>query len=167
MIKLFGRRARLRAAIRANVPDAERQAQVTVYESPDPGLRSWMLDPRTWNILVADDDVSVITRVMRALGDDPRYVIHTSNDGRMAVECARQVRPDMVFVNPQMPTLDGARLYDSLRDALGARARIVLMSDGAREPSTDGQVRKGFRPEELLRVTRALLDGRVGAGVGV
>ncbi|MBM3935283.1 MAG: response regulator [SAR202 cluster bacterium] len=151
MLTLFGRRSRRveTAGAAALSPQAS---------------RSWVNGP--WNILVAAGDVSVLARAVRALREDPRYVVHTSNDGRLALECARQVRPDMVLVDPSLPTPDGSRVHESLRDALGARARIVVVSNGGREPMADGNLGVGFRAEDLLKMARALLDSRPIMGAG-
>lgn len=45
-----------------------------------------------------------------------------------AVECARQVRPDVAVIDLSMPAMSGVEVTVALKDALPA-TRIVMLSD--------------------------------------
>lgn len=67
-----------------------------------------MRTPRVLRILVVDDEPLGRRRVLDLLADDPAVqVVGAVADGAAAVEAIRGARPDLVFLDVQMPRMSG------------------------------------------------------------
>lgn len=124
--------------------------------------------PKTFRILVAEDDESFLGAIVLLLEQDGRFsVAGRARNGREAVELARQVEPDAVVMDIEMPVLDGVEATRRLR-ADHADLSIVAVSGHDYEErvleirlaGADDYVRKARVPAELLRVLHALLTAR-------
>ncbi|MCS7049201.1 MAG: response regulator [Verrucomicrobiae bacterium] len=85
-----------------------------------------MSDPKLRVVVVDDQEGvrAVVADTVRFAGHD---VVATAADGREALECCRQHRPDVVIMDVQMPGLNGADAMEiMLRE--GLTKRVVLMS---------------------------------------
>jgi two-component system, LytTR family, response regulator len=72
-----------------------------VIELPDPGMDNI-------RAIVVDDEKPARMRLLELLRREPDIaVVGTASDGREALELVRTVRPDLVFLDVQMPQLDG------------------------------------------------------------
>ncbi|HYE15723.1 MAG TPA: response regulator [Pyrinomonadaceae bacterium] len=70
--------------------------------------------------LVVDDEPLARKRILRLLGDEPDVeVIGECSDGLEAVAAVRERSPDLVFLDVQMPELDGLGVLEEV----GGRAR--------------------------------------------
>lgn len=85
---------------------------------------------RASRILLVDDDEPTRFVLSRFLGDAPQVAM--AEDGEAALRVAAAFRPDIVFLDAEMPRLDGvatAKRLRALEDASGARrARIIGLS---------------------------------------
>jgi two-component system LytT family response regulator len=67
--------------------------------------------------LIVDDEPLARQRLRRLLEADPDIVLlGESGDGQQAVADLRQLRPDLVFLDVQMPVLDGFGVLQALGD---------------------------------------------------
>ncbi len=67
-------------------------------------------------VLVVDDAVVVRRVVSSTLDDDPDLeVAGTAADGRMALERVESLKPDVVLLDVEMPTMDGLETLQALR----------------------------------------------------
>jgi DNA-binding response OmpR family regulator len=114
-------------------------------------------------ILVADDD-RMIRLIMRMLLEKEGYQVLEAENGAVAMEMARRERPDLMFVDLQMPDMDGFQVLEMMRadPSLAATPVLVLTSETAPEVETkvlelgaDDYVVKPFEPEVLLSRMRA------------
>jgi two-component system LytT family response regulator len=65
--------------------------------------------------LIVDDEPLARQRLRRLLEADPDVaVVGESGDGRQAVTDLRELRPDLVFLDVQMPVLDGFGVLEAL-----------------------------------------------------
>ncbi len=78
-------------------------------------------------ILLADDHQFVrdgLIRILRSVGYDD---VIAAEDGRRAVELFTEERPDVVFLDIQMPELDGLGACREIR-AVDPDVRIIIMT---------------------------------------
>jgi two-component system chemotaxis response regulator CheY len=117
--------------------------------------------------LVADDDPFIRRLIATTLEDVAQFEIHEAADGVEALEVARQRRPSLVFLDIDMPGLDGIEACRQLRaDGVTSDTTIVMLTaaqgdEVQREAAAAGAdiyLTKPFSPLDLLR----LVD-RVGA----
>lgn len=75
-------------------------------------------------VLVVDDEPLARERLRTLLDADPEVeIVGEAADGRGAVEAVRELAPDLVFLDVQMPLLDG---FDVV-DAVGAAAMPLVV----------------------------------------
>jgi CheY-like chemotaxis protein len=84
-------------------------------------------------VLLVDDNadaVAVIAAFLKRAGHE----VHEARDGHAALEAARRVRPDFVFLDLGLPGLDGIGVARQLRsDPQLGGTRIVAMTGSGRE----------------------------------
>ena len=110
-------------------------------------------------ILLADDDVvfrTAIQAVLRLMGHD----VVCAKNGRVALELAAELEPDVVFLDIQMPEMGGLEVARSLRRLRqdDRFPRIIGLSGDCEEWDTcsaagmDDFLAKPVRPTDLSRV---------------
>jgi CheY-like chemotaxis protein len=121
----------------------------------------------TRTILIVDDDAAIRRLIATTLEDVSGYRLEEAANGVDAVEQAVDSRPEIVFLDVEMPRLDGIEACRRLRsDPATAGATIVMLTgasgpqaeSGARAAGADLFLTKPFSPLHLLR----LVD-RIGA----
>lgn len=94
-------------------------------------------------MLLVDDNadaVAVIAAFLRRNGHE----VHEARDGLAAVELARRVRPDLMFLDLGLPGLDGLDVARQLRrDPQLAAMRIVAVTGSGREDDRQGAIDAG------------------------
>jgi CheY-like chemotaxis protein len=118
-------------------------------------------------ILIVDDDPTIRKLIATTLEDVSGYRLQEAGDGVEALERAVNTRPEIVFLDVDMPRLNGIETCRRLRsDPATARATIVMLTGdsgdvverGAQDAGADLFLTKPFSPLHLLR----LVD-RIGA----
>jgi CheY-like chemotaxis protein len=121
----------------------------------------------TRTILIVDDDAAIRRLIATTLEDVSGYRLEEAANGVDAVEQAVDSRPEIVFLDVEMPRLDGIEACRRLRsDPATAGATIVMLTgasgpqaeSGALASGADLFLTKPFSPLHLLR----LVD-RIGA----
>ena len=124
----------------------------------------------THTILIVDDDPLIRKLITTTLRDVAGYTLREAGDGMAALEAAAEDRPEIVFLDYDMPRLNGIEACRRLRaDPVTAEATIVMltgMSDDpaqqrARAAGADLDLTQPFSPLRLLR----LVD-EIGAATG-
>jgi DNA-binding NarL/FixJ family response regulator len=78
-------------------------------------------------ILVVDDQQRVRQTVCALLTQQPHWQIYEAEDGRTAIDRAREIKPDVVVMDIVMPKMSGlAAAYEVRR--LSPATKIILMS---------------------------------------
>jgi two-component system chemotaxis response regulator CheY len=121
----------------------------------------------TRTILIVDDDDAVRRLIATTLEDVSGYRLEEAANGVDAVEQAVDSRPEIVFLDVEMPQLDGIEACRRLRSDPATAGATIVMLTGASEPQAESGARaagadlfltKPFSPLHLLR----LVD-RIGA----
>jgi CheY-like chemotaxis protein len=121
------------------------------------------------SVLVVDDDPFTRRLITTTLEDVGQFDLYEAGDGVEAMELARTTQPRLVFLDVDMPGLDGLAACRRLRSApAGDDATIVLLTDRpdwferrAEEAGADIVLSKPFSPLQLLRIL-ASLNGAAG-----
>jgi CheY-like chemotaxis protein len=115
-------------------------------------------------VLVVDDDPFVRKLIATTLEDVAEFDLHEAADGLEALEVARQSRPSLVFLDVDMPRLDGIGACRRLRAEEQTTATTIVMLTAAHGDAVERQAEeagadlfltKPFSPLDLLR----LVDG--------
>jgi CheY-like chemotaxis protein len=113
------------------------------------------------SVLIVDDDPFIRKLVCTTLEDVAGVTIVQAADGQEALEVARAAKPSIVFLDIDMPVLDGTQACRQLRaEPAGRDATIVMLTAAARDEAereceqagADLFLTKPFSPLELLRL---------------
>lgn len=119
-------------------------------------------------VLIVDDDPFIRKLIMTTLEGVSTFVLHEAGDGEDAVQAARRESPRLVFLDIDMPRLDGIEACRQMRgEPAMARAKIVMLTasvdDSARDRAAaagaDRFLTKPFSPLDLLRLVDELDPG--------
>lgn len=99
--------------------------------------------PNKKKILIVDDNadaVAVLAVALRRTGHD----VHQAADGPSALDLARRIRPDFIFLDIGLPKLDGFGVARQLRLDPGlAATRIIAVTGYAQERDREEAIRAG------------------------
>jgi CheY-like chemotaxis protein len=119
-------------------------------------------------ILLVDDDEMVRDLVAATLkGGD--YLLLQAGDGGKGLELVREHQPDIVFLDVNMPVMDGVAVCAAIKTDPALRGVAVIMltalgqdvdKDRARRAGADGYFTKPFSPLSLLRRVDEVLRTR-------
>ena len=118
-------------------------------------------------VLIVDDDQFIRKLIATTLEDVAEFDLHEAADGVEAIEVARQTRPTLVFLDVDMPGLDGIEACRRLRaDARTSEATIVMLTAAygddvearAEAAGADLFFTKPFSPLDLLRLVDELAE---------
>ena len=119
-------------------------------------------------VLIVDDDPFIRKLIVTTLEGVSTFDLHEARDGEEAVAEARRSAPRLVFLDIDMPRLDGIEACRQMRaDPSMARAKIVMLTasagDSARSRAADAGadrfLTKPFSPLDLLRLVDELDSG--------
>jgi two-component system chemotaxis response regulator CheY len=124
----------------------------------------------TRGVLIVDDDQFIRKLIATTLEDVTEFELHEASDGLEALEVARREHPSLVFLDVDMPRLNGIEACRRLRqdDATGD-ATIVMLTAAhgdsveaeAEEAGADLFLTKPFSPLDLLRLVDQLGERQV------
>jgi CheY-like chemotaxis protein len=118
-------------------------------------------------ILIVDDDASIRRLIATTLEDVSGYRMSEAGDGEEAVRRARDVQPSIVFLDIDMPRLNGIETCRRLKsEPVTADATVVMLTGDsdqeaeleARRAGADLFLTKPFSPLHLLRLEDRLGD---------
>ena len=84
---------------------------------------------RRSRVLIVDNSAVMRKIINEALAELPRVeVVGQAKDGVEALECIRQLQPDIVIMDIQMPRMSG---LEALRQIPPGRCRVIMLSAAA------------------------------------
>jgi two-component system chemotaxis response regulator CheY len=116
-------------------------------------------------VLVVDDDPFIRKLITTTLEDVSRFDIHEASDGLEAVAVARRELPALVFLDVDMPRLNGIDTCRQLRSDHSTSGTTIVMLTAAHgegvereaeEAGADLFLTKPFSPLDLLRLVDRL-----------
>ncbi len=116
-------------------------------------------------VLIVDDDPFIRRLIVTTLEGVSSFELHQASDGEEAVQTARREGPRLVFLDIDMPRMDGIEACRLMRaEPVMEGARIVMLTasseDSARERAAaagaDRFLTKPFSPLDLLRLVDEL-----------
>jgi CheY-like chemotaxis protein len=116
-------------------------------------------------ILIVDDDESIRRLIATTLEDVSGYRMSEAGDGEEAMRRAREVRPSIVFLDIDMPRLDGIEACRRMKSEPSTADATIVMLTGDSEHDAEREARragadlfltKPFSPLHLLRLVDRL-----------
>jgi two-component system chemotaxis response regulator CheY len=119
------------------------------------------------SVLIVDDDPFIRKLVSTTLEDVAGFQLHEAANGVEAVERAAEVHPQLVFLDIDMPRMDGIEACRRIREQDNGTAKgatiVMLTAAGAQENETRARsagadlfLTKPFSPLDLLRLVDEL-----------
>ena len=114
--------------------------------------------------MVVDDEedlADTVESLLRAKG----YRIFKVHDGRSAVRAARDLQPDLVLLDYELPEMDGLEVIAELRRHEDTEGMRVLLASAGRVSmndirKADGFLAKPFQEELLYEMVKRVLKVR-------
>ena len=151
--------------VQAELHDAMAAVLNGVGQGPKPVTRHSVREERArYSVLVADD-VEINREMVRIILEKQGHRVTLAGNGRDAVDLYREGRFDIIFMDMQMPVLDGYQATGEIRELerqSGRQTPVVAMTayalqgdrDKCLESGADAYLSKPARPAEIL----AMLD---------
>lgn len=137
-----------------------------------------MDEPKVLRVLIADDELLARQRIEDLLAkEEDVEIAGTADSGRKAVEAIHSLRPDLVFLDVQMPEMTGLEVARTVGEAmpatifvtaydqhalaafdLAAVDYLVKPFDDERFTQALRRARKSVELEEVERMTRRLMS---------
>lgn len=115
-------------------------------------------------VLLADDEDEILELLSLTLEDDERYEVLLATDGEQALEIIQREQPELVFLDVQMPKIDGISVCEAVRkDPRTADTKVVMLTALAQETEIDRALLAGAddymtKPFSPTAIHRKLLE---------
>jgi CheY-like chemotaxis protein len=107
-------------------------------------------------VLIVDDELDIVEAV-KAILEEERYRVITCGNGRDALKCLEESKPDLAIVDIMMPVLNGYETLKAIRQRPAFDGLPILLMSAitptvkAKEYGWAGFLRKPFSLQELLK----------------
>jgi len=108
-------------------------------------------------VMIVDDSV-VLAKIAASSLQKAGHEVIMASDGQQALDMIAQNRPDVIFLDAEMPVMDGWETCDSLKSNENTKNIPVLMCTGdnseeyiekAKQMGAVGYIVKPYKPEEM------------------
>jgi len=116
-------------------------------------------------ILIVDDTPAVVRLLSERLKHEG-YEIYSANDGLLGIKRAKEVNPDVILLDLQMPAGGGVHTFEKLKASVYTSAIPVIFITGIQqkevkqlimEMGADGFIPKPINFSELLKMLNKLI----------
>jgi DNA-binding response OmpR family regulator len=122
-------------------------------------------------VLIVDDDMFV-RRLVRTLLETEGMECYEADDGKQALEAARELRPDIIVLDVMLPSLNGYEICRTLKFDENFSDIPIVMLTSRSEPTdketgyytgADVYLTKPFEHKELVEAIKHLAGSRIGS----
>jgi CheY-like chemotaxis protein len=112
-------------------------------------------------VLIVDDELDIVEAV-KAILEEERYKVVTCGNGREALKCLTETRPDLAILDIMMPVMNGYETLKAIRQQPTLEKLPVLIMSAipptlkARDYAGAGFLKKPFSLHQLLEKVHAL-----------
>lgn len=117
-------------------------------------------------LVIVDDHALFRSGLVSLIGGMPDFeIVGEASNGREALEMIRQVQPDVVLLDINMPIMDGVQTVQALRERDKVRILMLTVSKhdddlfGAIVAGADGYLLKNASPDELASAIHKVHQG--------
>ncbi len=117
----------------------------------------------SYNVLAVDDEPMNLTLMEFMLKDQPIYKVFKKTSGKEALEAFDEIKPDIVFLDLQMPEMGGFEVYEEIRKksdvpvVLLTADRSIDAINKAIESGIEEYLVKPFIPQALEEILHNIL----------
>jgi DNA-binding response OmpR family regulator len=117
------------------------------------------------SILVTDDETNIRMMLRTAL-ESEGYNVREASNGRQALDAMQKSTPDLVVLDLNMPELDGMAVLEQMKQLVGHRPRVVVLTAYGSIPTAVKATRLGasdfiekpITPADLRQTVRSVLN---------
>lgn len=123
------------------------------------------MDNNQFKILLVDDEPDILEFIGFNL-EKEGYQVYTSNNGKKAIEIAKEVHPHLIILDVMMPDLDGIETCREIRASEGLKNVVITFLTARGEDysqiagfdaGADDYITKPIKPRVLISRVNALL----------
>lgn len=121
-----------------------------------------------FSALIVDDEALARERLQTLLAEEPDFeVVGQCSNGREAVDAIRELQPDLVFLDVEMPELDGFQVIQEIgADAMPMTVFVTAYDQHAVKAFDEHAVDYLLKPFDQARFERTLTRVRRHGGAG-
>ena len=109
------------------------------------------MERKKFVILIADDNQDFLDILIAKLTRE-KFDVHTVTDGREAIEMAKELRPDLLILDLEMPVMGGMEAFFELRkDSRFSKLKVVFITTHGDDSEKTAWVDDKFAREEGIR----------------
>lgn len=117
-------------------------------------------------VLVADDSIT-IQKVLGIIFGSDEYSLTVVDNGKAAVDKAREITPDILLIDALMPGMNGYEVAEMVRSTPSLAAKPILILTGSFEPfdeekakkcGADDYIAKPFESQQIITKVKELLE---------
>lgn len=107
-------------------------------------------------VLIVDDELDIV-EALKAILEEEKYKVVTCGNGREALQCLAETRPDLAIVDIMMPVMNGYETLKAIRQKPEFQELPILVMSAitptvtAKDYSWAGFLKKPFSLEQLLK----------------
>jgi two-component system chemotaxis response regulator CheY len=153
------------AVLRNINPDKIKEEQEAIMRKYLPKESSVAESERTKGVLIVEDAAFMRELIRTTLTSGRIKIIDEAENGRIAVEKYKEILPELVILDIDMPEMDGLEALKAMRE-FDPDAKVIMCSQVSKQSTVDDAIRLGalnfiakpFKPEKLLTIVKKTLS---------